>query len=189
MPQPQRKWLAWTLSIAGVLVVAAAAVFGLRYFGHVPVPPVSLNVADAKSQLMVGWDSTSSTIQTAAKGTLVVTEGNETLTVHFSPSELAKGSYTYTRRTGDVQVSLEVETSGGERRTEATRFLGPPPVAVANDELETVKQDRNALRQELDRLRDQDAKQAAQIKQLDRSLAILRTRIGIVAPSAANNKK
>jgi hypothetical protein len=188
VPQPKRKWLAWTFSIAGVLVAAAAAVLGLRYFGHVPAPPLSLNVSDGNSQMMIGWDPTSPTIRTAAKGTLVIVEGNDTQTSKLSPNELASGIYLYTRHTGDVQVSLEVETTARESRLEATRFLGPPPLPVTNDELDSVKRDRDALRGELDRLRDQNAKQAAQIRQLDRSLTILRTRIGIVGPGNAAKK-
>jgi hypothetical protein len=38
------------------------------------------------------------------------------------------------------------------------------------------------MREELERLRDENTQQAAEIKQLERSLAIMRTRIGIVAP-------
>jgi hypothetical protein len=189
VPQPKRKWLAWALSIAGVLVVAAAAVLGLRYFGRLPAPPIALNVSDAKSQLVIGWDATSPTIRSAAKGTLILVEGADTQTSKLSASELATGSYTYARRTGDVQVSLDVETTAGERRVEATHFIGAPPLTQTNDELESVKRDRDALREELDRLRDQNAEEGAKVKQLERSLAILRTRLGIVAPGNAATKK
>jgi hypothetical protein len=77
---------------------------------------------------------------------------------------------------------MEVETSAREVRVEATRFVGAAPAPPSNDELDAVKRERDSLRSEVDRLRDENDKQAAQVKQLERSLAIMRTRIGIVGP-------
>lgn len=181
VPQPRKKWLAWTLSIAGVLIVAVAAVAGLRYFGRLPAPPIMLNVSETKSELSIGWDTTSPSIRNAAMATLQIVEGSETLTSKLSSSDLTKGSYSYQRHTGDVQIRMDVETTAHEKRTETARFLGAPPLPVSNDELEALKQERDSMRQELDRLREQNAKQATQIKQSERSLAIMRTRIGIVS--------
>ena len=182
VPQPGKKWLAWTLSIAGVLIVAGAAVAGLRHFGHLPGAPISLNVSDAKSQLVIGWDTMSPTIQTAAQGTIQIVEGNDTFTARLGPGDLAKGTYSYPRRTGDVQVQMDVETTANEKRSEMTRFLGAPPRSLANDEVEALRKERDSMREELDRLREQNTKQAADLKQSERSLTVLRTRIGIVSP-------
>jgi hypothetical protein len=188
VPQPKKKWLPWVLSIAGVILVATAAVAGLRYFGTLPAPPVSLSVTDAKSQLNIGWDLTSPTIRTAAQGTLVIVDGNDTLTSKLTPSDFARGSFLYPRHSGDVQVRLEVQTTSHEKRTEMTRFIGAPPLPITNDELEAVKRERDSMREELDRLREQVAKQAAQVKQSERALAIMRTRIGIVSPTSTAKK-
>ncbi len=182
VPQPKKKWLAWTLSIAGVLIAAVAAIVGLRYFGHLAASPISLNVTDAKSQLTIGWDAMSPTIQTAAQGTIQIVEGNNTFTAKLGPGDLAKGSYSYPRRTGDVQIQMDVETTANEKRTEMTRFLGAPPQSLANDEVEALRKERDSMREELDRLRERNTKLAAELKQSERSLTVLRTRIGIVSP-------
>jgi len=65
---------------------------------------------------------------------------------------------------------------------EATRFLGRPPAAAAaanSDELVAIQRKRDELEAELRRLRQQNGDQAARIQQLERTLRILQTRIGI----------
>jgi hypothetical protein len=126
----------------------------------------------------------SPTIKTAAQGTIQIVEGNNTFTAKLGPSDLAKGSYSYPRRTGDVQVQMDVDTTANEKRSEMTRFLGAPPLSLANDEVEALRKERDSMREELDQLREQNSKLAADLKQSERSLTILRTRIGIVSPGS-----
>jgi hypothetical protein len=96
-------------------------------------------------------------------------------------SELARGSFTYVRHSGDVQVRLIVNASGGQRIEEASRFLGTAPTAIDASELDTLKVERDALQDEVTRLRAQSAQQAERIQQLDRTILILQSRLGITA--------
>ena len=96
-------------------------------------------------------------------------------------NELARGSFTYVRQTGDVQIRMIVNASGGRRIEEASRFLGAAPTAVDASELDTLKVERDALQDEVTRLHAQSAQQAARLQQLDRTILILQSRLGITA--------
>jgi hypothetical protein len=66
---------------------------------------------------------------------------------------------------------------------EASRFLGAAPAAPPGDNNETdaLKVERDALQDEVTRLRQQSGQQAARIQQLERTLLILQSRLGIAA--------
>jgi fructose-bisphosphate aldolase class 1 len=99
--------------------------------------------------------------------------------VPLTPKDIAQGSFTYVRRSGDVQVRLIVTASGGQQTEEASRFLGTPPETVDANEMDLLKVQRDALQDEVTRLRTQNGQQAARIQQLERTLVILQTRLGI----------
>jgi len=126
------------------------------------------------------WNHASATIRDAVKGSLEIVDGPDTQTVPLSADDLMRGSFTYMRRTGDVQVRMEVQNGDGAKTVEASRFLGEPPRSPAAEELEATKQERDKLEDQLTRLRAENARQADRVRQLERTLAILRTRLGIV---------
>jgi hypothetical protein len=64
---------------------------------------------------------------------------------------------------------------------EASRFLGTPPEGVDASEMDAMKVERDALQDEVTRLRAQTGQQAARIQQLERTLVILQSRLGITA--------
>ena len=183
VPRIRPNWLFWGIAAAVVLAVAVLAVASLRYFGaRGPAEPMALAVYDRDSQLRIEWNHASAPIRGASSGTLEIADGKDVQTVTLSAADLVRGSFTYMRRGGDVQVRLEARNSSGGKTLETSRFLGAPPRPIATGELETAKQERDKLQDEVKRLRDENAKQADRVKQLERTLAILRTRLGIVNP-------
>jgi hypothetical protein len=62
---------------------------------------------------------------------------------------------------------------------EASRFLGSPPAVADPNELDATRVERDSLQDEIARLRAQNQKQAERIQQLERTLVILQTRLGI----------
>lgn len=64
---------------------------------------------------------------------------------------------------------------------EASRFLGAAPAQGDTNEAEELKVERDALQDEVTRLRLQTGQQAARIQQLERTLVILQSRLGIAA--------
>ena len=181
-PYPNtRRRIPWAI----VAVVAAAlllAVVGLRFLGpQLHVDPLSLGVIERDGQLQIQWNHTSQSVIGATGGTLNIADGGEKRSIPLNRTELAQGSFTYMRRSGDVEVRLSVNSAGGGRLEEASRFLGTPPQGVDASEADAIKLERDALQDEVTRLRGQTSQQAARIQQLERTLVILQSRLGIAA--------
>ena len=181
-PHTGRK-IPW--AIIGVVVAALlAAVAGLKYLGpQLNAEPLSLGMIEQNGQLQIQWNHASRSILNAASGTLEIVDGQDRRAISLNRSELAQGSFTYMRQTGDVQVRLTVNVSGGQPMAEASRFLGaaPAPAAADTNEADVLKVERDALQDEVTRLRQQSGQQAARIQQLERTLLILQSRLGIAA--------
>ncbi len=189
-PDQQSHWQRW--AIAAVVVLAAALLVGVgwRYFNmRTPVEPISLTVFEPQAdgahegQLRVEWNHNAAPVRDASSGTLQITDGKDPQTVTLSREDLRRGSFTYVRHSGDVQVRLEVQNANGEKTQEGSRFLGTPPRVADANELDTVQLERDALKDEVTRLRNENTAQTARIQQLDRTLTILRLRLGIAAPA------
>jgi hypothetical protein len=178
-PNTGRK-IPW--AIIGVVAAALfAAVAGLKYLGpQLNAEPLSLAVSEQDGQLQIQWNHASRSILNAAGGTLEIVDGQDKRDIPMNRSELAQGSFTYARQSGDVQVRLTVTGSGGRPMVEASRFLGAA-VQTDTNETDEVKVERDALQDEVTRLRQQSGEQAARIQQLERTLLILQTRLGITA--------
>jgi len=179
-PNTRRK-VPWAI-IAVVAAALVLAVLGLRFLGpQLHVEPLSLGVIERDGQLQIQWNHSSQSVLGATAGTLDIVDGGEKRSIPLNRTELAQGSFTYMRRSGDVEVRLAVNTSGGGRMEEASRFLGTPPEGVDASEMDAIKVERDALQDEVTRLRGLTGQQAARIQQLERTLVILQSRLGITA--------
>ena len=143
--------------------------------------PLSLAVIERDGQVQIQWNHASQSVMGAASGTLDIVDGGEKRSIPLNRTELAQGGFTYMRRSGDVEVRLSVTTSGGGRLEEASRFLGTAPEGADASEVDAMKVERDALQDEVTRLRGQTGQQAARIQQLERTLVILQSRLGITA--------
>jgi proteasome lid subunit RPN8/RPN11 len=177
-PETRRRW-PWGL-IAIVLAVAVLAILGLRLFAPRLAPePISLSVAERDGQLQIQWNHSSRSISGAARGTLEITDGQDSRSLPLTQLDLSRGSFNYLRKSGDVEIRMTVEDSAGEKMQEASRFLGSPPVAADPNEMDAIRLERDSLQDEIATLRAQNKQQADRIQQLERTLVILQSRLGI----------
>jgi proteasome lid subunit RPN8/RPN11 len=173
-PPPKKKW-PWLVGWAVVMILAA--VFGLRYWMLRPAQePISLAVVEHDGLLRIEWNHSARPVTAAVHGTLVINDGSNTQTYALSPRELTAGSYTYERKTGDVEVRMSVEDSEGSKVQEASRFLGQPPVKIDPNELGDLKKKREELEAEIQRLIRTNRDQQEKIQQLQRTVQIMQAR-------------
>jgi len=178
-PETRRKW-PWGI-IAVVLAVAVVAILGLRLFAPRLAPePLSLSVAERDGQLQIQWNHSSRSIMGAARGTLQITDGQESRSLPLTPLDLSRGSFNYLRKSADVEIRMTVEDSAGEKTQEASRFLGSAPAAADPNELDAIRLERDSLQDQIARLQAQNKQQAERIQQLERTLVILQSRLGIL---------
>jgi proteasome lid subunit RPN8/RPN11 len=170
----------WFWLAAAVIVIAALAVAGARYFSvHPANETIALSVLERDGQLDIEWNRTAAPVAKAVRGTLEIADGRQTRTIPLAPSELALGRFLYSRNTGDIQVRMSVEAANGSKVQEASRFVGPPPSKKDAEELKALQQRRDALEAEVARLKQSNDQQAQRIQQLERTLKILQTRPGV----------
>jgi hypothetical protein len=161
------------------VAVILAAVFGLRYWMLRPAQePIALAVIEHDGQLRIEWNHAARPVTAAVHGTLVINDGSGTQTYTLSPRELTAGSYTYERKTGDVEVRMSVEDSDGAKVQEASRFLGQAPVKIDQNELGELKKKRGELEAEVARLLRENRAQDEKIQQLQRTVQIMQMRSG-----------
>ena len=177
-PPPRSKW-PWLIGWGVVVVIGI--IFGLRYFVVRPVSePLSLSVAERNGQLQIAWNKLAKPVESATRGTLTITEGQNPLTFVLTPQALAQGTFNYERTTDDVEIQLTLDEPGGAKAEEATTFLGATPTKADSDtNVKAVEKERDELKQEVETLKRQNAEQTDRIQQLERNLKVLQSRLGI----------
>jgi hypothetical protein len=175
---PRKKRWFWLVAWFAVLLALAAA--GLRYFPSRSQPePIGLALTEKDGVLQVQWNHSAGPVVSAASGNLEIIDGKKGRTVALSAADLARGAFAYQRSGGDIEVRLSVESAGGSRAQEVSRYLGQPPVPAAPAEgVKALEQRKDELEKEIERLREQNSQQNARIQQLERTVRILQTRLG-----------
>jgi proteasome lid subunit RPN8/RPN11 len=171
-----KKWL-WLAVWAAILVVVA--VLAVRYFQPPARPePIQLAVVEKDEVLQISWNAAAKPVRSATRGTLEISDGTEPHHLSLSSEDLARGSFSYKRSSGDAEVRLIVEQSDGTKVQEASRFLGQAPSAAPPEDLGALQKRRDQLEEEVKRLKDENETQAGRIQQLERTVRILQTRLG-----------
>jgi hypothetical protein len=176
-PTPRRKW-PW-IAVLLVLLVTAAVLVVRYYMNGISADPLALAVLERDGQLLIEWNHNARTVNSAVRGALEIVDGKESRSINLQPADLARGKFTWERKSGDVEVRLSVQSADGAKTQEASRFLGRPPLHVDSSEMQAVKEQRDALQAEVDRLRSENTRQTQRIQQLERTLRILQARLGI----------
>jgi proteasome lid subunit RPN8/RPN11 len=182
-PAPRRKWPLLVTWAAAVLVLV---ILGLRYWMPAAgAEPISLAVVESDGQLLIEWNHAAKPVATATGGTLDVIDGAETRTFPLTRQMLAAGNFTYQRKTGDIEVRISVDGPEAGKVQESSRFLGRPPEAATTaaakaQDLSDLEKRRTELEAEVARLRRENQSQTGKIQQLERTLRILQSRLGIV---------
>jgi proteasome lid subunit RPN8/RPN11 len=171
----------WPWVAVAIVALVAVALGGWRfYLSRLQPEPIGLSVLERNGQLQIGWNHLARPVTAAVRGTLTIEDGGATRTLDLSPQELANGGLTWQQKSGDVQVGLSVQDSAGNKTEEATRFLGRPPVPPADSgQVKALTQQRDDLQAEVDQLRRDNAAQTQRVRELERMLRILQTRLGI----------
>jgi hypothetical protein len=175
-PPPQSKKWPWILGIVAILVVVAIA--AMKWWPVAPPEPLSLTVTERDGQLQIQWNNASRTVIRADGGKLEILDGSATQKVSLTRLQLAEGRYMYTRQSGDIRVRMEVQ-GDGETVTDGTTFLGKPPAPEVPVEEIQLGAEKEALEGEVSRLKNENASLRERVQQLERTNAILQSRLGI----------
>jgi proteasome lid subunit RPN8/RPN11 len=148
------KWVLILLIVGGV----SAGLVARAYWLPETPPPLGFRALDFDGQLRLDWDKQSPAIQDATQAVIEIRDGDRSRTLRLEASELRRGSVTYARHTGTVELRIVVHRPGRLAIEEVTRFLGEPVLSPNDPSSQTLRQsDRlegqvRSLRQQVDDL-------------------------------------
>ena len=149
------KWL-WALLISVALI--GGAVFYFLEFWR-PDRSFSLQVADHNGQLSFEWDKTSPSIQGARGSSIEVTDNGATQRFPLTSDQLQAGTFSYARHSGTVSARMMVIREDGSVVEETANFAGATLVPEGpSQEVLSLRAERDELKAEVQRLRDQAQK-------------------------------
>jgi hypothetical protein len=128
-PTPLRwPWLLASIILGGLgvgVLAGALHISGLTG-GH---RSLDLRATDQGGQLHIQWDRSAEPIRAAQKATIFIQDGDRKLETPLSQELLQHGSLSYKRKTGDVEIRLQVYGDDpADPAQESARLIGLPVV-------------------------------------------------------------
>ena len=178
----RRSWR-WIALPAAALVAIAWLYLARPHPAEPPELPIPMTVTDRAGQLVVEWDHARPELQSVRWGEISVIDGSTRATVPLTAAQAQSGSFTWVRKTGDVQVLLNME-GAAKPLTSSARFLGQPPHPPQEAAAQTGTAELDRLRKENTSLRGEVERAKAQASQAETVIRVLRARV-----DAAESKK
>jgi hypothetical protein len=125
----------------------------------------SLRVTDHSGQLRFEWNKDSSSILAARGSSIEITDNGSVQRFPLTGDQLREGTFTYTRHSGDISARMMVLLENGSPVEETANFSGPPPTPEGpSQEVLDLRAERDQLKAEVQRLRDQMQKKKPRSK-------------------------
>jgi hypothetical protein len=170
--------------------VAAFGALGAGVMIAVPrmIPPeraaLSLQVVEVKGaaapQIHFKWALNAPAIENAERATVEVADGMTTKIIDLDADEIQRGSLTYVRQSGDVQVRMTVFRRGDLGRVqELARYIGPysEPAVVEPAAASADKFESEHLAVDTEKLRRLLVQEQARTRRLEQSVATIQARL------------
>jgi proteasome lid subunit RPN8/RPN11 len=145
-------------------------------------PPayLSLSVSDSNGQMNIHWDANSPSCRNALEATLEITDGNPIpRAIRLDEAHLALGSFTYSRESERVDVTMIASQPSGQPVKEQTSFFGKLPETKAQTEDPKVREERDALAEKADKLQKDFNFQAAKTRKLEKDLKDMKAQLDL----------
>jgi len=122
-------------AVAVVLLLCVGGVAALKNF-QLRVPPAPmrdaapmwLHVSNSGDDLTIAWDRSFLAEARARTAEILITDaGQETARVPLDREPLSRGSITYARRSGNVEIRMRVQAGTDRLLEQGVRFIGPAP--------------------------------------------------------------
>lgn len=88
---------------------------------------LKLQARESRGQLQIRWDAESDLVRRAAGAKLFITDGTERLFVSLDSQRLRRGTVSYARQSGRVELRLALAEPDGRTFEQKTIFFGAPP--------------------------------------------------------------
>jgi proteasome lid subunit RPN8/RPN11 len=178
-----RRWIGWVAAAFGVTLAVVGFSTRDRWLpmiqtrvGAAPGEAIALNTLDAAGQVQIRWNPGAPTVRSAASGALTILDGAAAVNVALDAPHAQSGAFTYTRKSGRVDVTLALTQPNGKEVRTATLFSGDPPphtrAAAAQPVIDDpgAREERDTLRKANAQLKLDIARQVERNKLLEKAL-------------------
>ena len=107
-------------------VLSTGLFFVSRRDSSVP-SQLHLETYDRNGELHIRWNPSAEVVRSAIDASLLITDGDERLTVMLDAGQLKRGAAVYARRTGRIQLSMTLKQAQGRELIATTGFYGGQP--------------------------------------------------------------
>jgi proteasome lid subunit RPN8/RPN11 len=132
--KPRRRWVWAAALLLLTAVIATATVLLFMRHGKSAPPSLALSALDLGGQLQIAWDRDAAAVRGATGGSLEIVDGDKRLVLPVTAAGLKRGSVTYARSSGNVEVRLTVNPLGSSPVEELVTFVGSKPAATPKPE-------------------------------------------------------
>lgn len=120
-------WRAWTAGGAAGLACLLLLTVAVQVAGRRDDSAVKLQVTESRRQLQIRWDAESDLVRHATGAKLFITDGIERLYVSLDSQRLRRGTVSYARQSGRVELRLALAEPDGRTFEQKAIFYGAPP--------------------------------------------------------------
>lgn len=145
LPANRSIWIILTVAITAICIAGLLLVDNNRPQPVRESAPMWLRLSDAGDHLDIVWDRSSPVFANARSAEIVIAEaGRQPATVPLDRDSLRRGTVSYVRRSGDVEVLMRVRLQDDRVREEIVRFITPelaPQLAATPDAVPGAKRE------------------------------------------------
>jgi hypothetical protein len=181
--QPSRLLRRILLAAAALCALGAGAVVALPRLIPDEKATLSLQVVEvyggSDDQLYVKWSLRAPSDETAERASLELVDGMTTKLIELDEDEIQRGSLTYVRQSGDVQVRMTVWCRKGGQLQELARYIGPDvePAPQQPPAAPTGEAERERLSADAEKVQKALREEQMKTRRLEQSVATIRARL------------
>jgi hypothetical protein len=177
-----RRMMGRVLFIAALCALGAGAVIAVPRLLPAEKAALALQATELRGatahQLHLKWELNAPAFRDAERASMEIIDGSTTKMIELDSDEIQRGSLTYVRQSGDVQVRMTVFRRTEKPVQELARYIGPAvdaPQTAAVPASDKSESDRLAA--ETEKLRQVLRQEQAKTKRLEESVATIKSRL------------
>ncbi len=122
-----KHWRAWAAGGGAALACLLLLAVVVEVAGRRNDTAVKLQVTESRGQLQIHWDAQSDLVRRATAAKLFITDGPGRWFVNLDSNRLRRGTVSYARQTGRVELRLALAEPDGRTFEQNAIFYGAPP--------------------------------------------------------------
>jgi len=119
-------WRAWATGAATALACLILLAVAAQLMGRRAEPALKLQMRETQGHVQISWDAQAAPVRLATNAKLFITDGAERLFVTLDSWRLRRGTVSYARKSGRVELRMALTQPDGRLIEQDAVFFGAP---------------------------------------------------------------